>query len=173
MALADIRQNFTLPPRPSYYCYVLDRWFVMSKLLRPLKLTRPFEKLTVAQLVVNFLFVTQRFASVIIRVRYWSLTSARWIELDTIIIVYRCTMLFEDGAQTWYTRHVPSNKDRGAPIPGTWSPRRLKFRMVTSRVITYLLECLSLRKTMAPGRSATYQWGSHGITLATCHRSGS
>jgi hypothetical protein len=39
-----------------------------------------------------------------------------------------------------------------APIPGTWSPRRPKSRMVAPRVTAYLLECLSLRKTKAPGR---------------------
>jgi hypothetical protein len=49
-------------------------------------------------------------------------------------------------------RHVPRNKGRGAPIPGAWSPRRPKFRMVAPRVIAYLLECLSLPKTMAPSR---------------------
>jgi len=61
-------------------------------------------------------------------------------------------MLFEEGAETWCTCHVPRNKGRGAPMPGTWSPRRPKFRMVAPRVIAYLLECLSLRKTMAPDR---------------------
>ena len=61
-------------------------------------------------------------------------------------------MLFEEGAQTRYTRHVPRNKDRGAAIPGAWSPRRPKFGMVAPRVIAYLLECLSLRKTMATSR---------------------
>ena len=61
-------------------------------------------------------------------------------------------MLFEEGAQTRYTRHVPRNKGRGAPIPGTCSPRRPKFRMAAPRVITYLRACLSLRKTMAPSR---------------------